>query len=212
MDCHVLNIKPMLLLLLLLLLLSGYAAIIFEKYLVFNKTGVGLFMAVSLWVTRSFGAPSTDMAVSELMHASAEASEIVFFLLSAMTIVEIIDAHQGFKLITDIVTTQNPHLFLWVIGFVTFFLSAILDNLTCTIVMISLLRRIVLPSEYRNILQLFEGLGSPYFQEVDLDSIDRILGAAVVIAANAGGAWTPMGDVTTTMLLLLEDSLSSQWV
>ncbi|GLT51233.1 hypothetical protein SLA2020_246560 [Shorea laevis] len=155
----------------------GYAGIIFEESLAFNKSGVGLLMAVSLWIVRSIGAPSTDIAVSELQHASAEVSEIVFFLLGAMTIVEIVDAHQGFKLVTDIITTRKPRTLLWVVGFVTFFLSSILDNLTSTIVMVSLLRKLVPPSEYR-----------------------KILGAVVVIAANAGGAWTPIGDVTTTML------------
>ncbi|XP_010538620.1 PREDICTED: uncharacterized protein LOC104812909 [Tarenaya hassleriana] len=155
----------------------GYAGIIFEESLAFNKSGVGLLMAVSLWVVRSIGAPSTEIAVSELEHASAEVSEIVFFLLGAMTIVEIVDAHQGFKLVTDNITTRKPKTLLWVIGFVTFFLSSVLDNLTSTIVMVSLLRKLVPPSEYR-----------------------KLLGAVVVIAANAGGAWTPIGDVTTTML------------
>ncbi|XVF01321.1 hypothetical protein REPUB_Repub04eG0077800 [Reevesia pubescens] len=155
----------------------GYAGIIFEESLAFNKSGVGLLMAVSLWVVRSICAPSTDIAVSELTHASAEVSEIVFFLLGAMTIVEIVDAHQGFKLVTDNITTRNPRTLLWVVGFATFFLSSILDNLTSTIVMVSLLRKLVPPSEYR-----------------------KLLGAVVVIAANAGGAWTPIGDVTTTML------------
>ncbi|XP_011092542.1 sodium/proton antiporter 2 [Sesamum indicum] len=155
----------------------GYAGIIFEESLAFNKSGVGLLMAVSLWVIRSIGAPSTEVAVSELSHASAEVSEIVFFLLGAMTIVEIVDAHQGFKLVTDNITTRKPRTLLWVVGFVTFFLSSVLDNLTSTIVMVSLLRKLVPPSEYR-----------------------KLLGAVVVIAANAGGAWTPIGDVTTTML------------
>ncbi|CAI0557475.1 unnamed protein product [Linum tenue] len=155
----------------------GYAGIIFEESLAFNKSGVGLLMAVSLWSVRSIGAPSVDIAVSELQHASAEVSEIVFFLLGAMTIVEIVDAHQGFKLVTDNITTRKPRSLLWVIGLVTFFLSSILDNLTSTIVMVSLLRKLVPPSEYR-----------------------KLLGAVVVIAANAGGAWTPIGDVTTTML------------
>ncbi|KAH9655898.1 Sodium/proton antiporter 1 [Citrus sinensis] len=128
------------------------------------------------WVAAN-QAPSTEIAVSELSRASAEVSEIVFFLLGAMTIVEIVDAHQGFKLVTDNITTRKPRTLLWVIGFVTFFLSSILDNLTSTIVMVSLLRKLVPPSEYR-----------------------KLLGAVVVIAANAGGAWTPIGDVTTTML------------
>ncbi|KAI8554543.1 hypothetical protein RHMOL_Rhmol05G0107300 [Rhododendron molle] len=155
----------------------GYAGIIFEESLAFNKSGVGLLMAVSLWVIRSIGAPSTEVAVSELTHASAEVSEIIFFLLGAMTIVEIVDAHQGFKLVTDNITTRKPRTLLWVVGLVTFLLSSILDNLTSTIVMVSLLRKLVPPSEYR-----------------------KLLGAVVVIAANAGGAWTPIGDVTTTML------------
>uniref|UniRef100_A0A0A0LA82 Citrate transporter-like domain-containing protein n=2 Tax=Cucumis sativus TaxID=3659 RepID=A0A0A0LA82_CUCSA len=155
----------------------GYAGIIFEESLAFNKSGVGLLMAVGLWVIRSIGAPSTEIAASELTHATAEVSEIVFFLLGAMTIVEIVDAHQGFKLVTDGITTRKPRTLLWVIGFVTFFLSSILDNLTTTIIMVSLLRKLVPPSEYR-----------------------KLLGAVIVIAANAGGAWTPIGDVTTTML------------
>ncbi|KAK9667119.1 hypothetical protein RND81_14G234200 [Saponaria officinalis] len=155
----------------------GYAGIIFEESLAFNKSGVGLLMAVSLWVIRSIGAPSTEVAVSELEHATAEVSQIVFFLLGAMTIVEIVDAHQGFKLVTENITTRKPRTLLWVVGFVTFFLSSILDNLTSTIVMVSLLRKLIPPSEYR-----------------------KLLGAVIVIAANAGGAWTPIGDVTTTML------------
>nr|XP_011467749.1 PREDICTED: uncharacterized protein LOC101310625 isoform X3 [Fragaria vesca subsp. vesca] len=155
----------------------GYAGIIFEESLAFNKSGVGLIMAVCLWIVRSIGAPSTDIAVAELQHASAEVSEIVFFLLGAMTIVEIVDSHQGFKLVTDNITTRKPRTLLWVVGFVTFFLSSILDNLTSTIVMVSLLRKLVPPSDFR-----------------------KLLGGVVVIAANAGGAWTPIGDVTTTML------------
>ncbi|KAL2324233.1 hypothetical protein Fmac_023291 [Flemingia macrophylla] len=155
----------------------GYAGIILEQYIAFNKSGVGLVMAVSLWVVRSTAAPSTDTVVSELIRASAEVSEIVFFLLGAMTIVEIVDAHQGFKLVTDNITTRSPCLLLWVIGLVTFFLSSILDSLASTIVMISLLRKLVPPTEYR-----------------------KTLGAVVVIAANAGGAWSPIGAVTTTML------------
>ncbi|KAJ8450997.1 hypothetical protein Cgig2_032622 [Carnegiea gigantea] len=128
------------------------------------------------WVAAN-QAPSTEVAFSELEHATGEVSEIVFFLLGAMTIVEIVDAHQGFKLVTENITTRKPRALLWVVGFVTFFLSSILDNLTTTIVMVSLLRKLVPPSEYR-----------------------KLLGAVVVIAANAGGAWTPIGDVTTTML------------
>ncbi|KAG6545526.1 hypothetical protein Mapa_013128 [Marchantia paleacea] len=155
----------------------GYAGIIFEENLTFNKSGVGLLMAVTLWTIRSIGAPSTEVAVQELAVSSQEVSEIVFFLLGAMTIVEIVDAHQGFKLVTDSITTRKPRLLLWVIGGITFLLSSVLDNLTSTIVMVSLLRKLCPDPERR-----------------------KLLGAVVVIAANAGGAWTPIGDVTTTML------------
>ncbi|KAF5951780.1 hypothetical protein HYC85_009724 [Camellia sinensis] len=102
-----------------LLFVIGYTGIIFEESFAFNKSGVGLCMAVSLWVVRSIGAPSTDIAISELSHVSAEVSEIVFFLLGAMTIVEIVDAHQGFKLVTDIITTRKPKTLLWVLGSLT---------------------------------------------------------------------------------------------
>ncbi|KAL0356868.1 UNVERIFIED_CONTAM: Sodium/proton antiporter 1 [Sesamum calycinum] len=143
---------------------------------VLAAAGTGALAINHSWVAAN-QAPSTEAAVSELSHASGEVSEIVFFLLGAMTIVEIVDAHQGFKLVTDNITTRKPRTLLWVVGFVTFFLSSVLDNLTSTIVMVSLLRKLVPPSEYR-----------------------KLLGAVVVIAANAGGAWTPIGDVTTTML------------
>ncbi|PRQ22913.1 hypothetical protein RchiOBHm_Chr6g0255471 [Rosa chinensis] len=97
----------------------GYAGIIFEESLAFNKSGVGLIMAVCLWIVRSIGAPSTDIvvAVAELQHASAEVSEIVFFLLGAMTIVETVDSHQGFKLVTDNITTRKPRTLLWAVSF-----------------------------------------------------------------------------------------------
>lgn len=165
----------------------GYAGIIFEESLAFNKSGVGLLMAVSLWVIRSIGAPSADIAVEELATKSQEVSEIVFFLLGAMTIVEIIDAHQGFKLVTDNITTRKPRSLLWVVGIITFFLSSILDNLTTTIIMVSLLRKLIPDPEHR-----------------------RFMGAVVVIAANAGGAWTPIGDVTTTMLWIHGQISTSQ--
>lgn len=104
-------------------------------------------------------------------------SEIIYFLLGAMTIVEVVDAHQGFKIITDVINTRSRNTLMWLIGGVTFFMSAVLDNLTSTIVMVSLLRKLCPDPETR-----------------------KFLGAVVVIAANAGGAWTPIGDVTTTML------------
>jgi NhaD family Na+/H+ antiporter len=115
--------------------------------------------------------------LGDLGHHLGDVSQIIFFLLGAMTLVELIDCHGGFKVITDVIHTSSKKKMLWIIGFVTFFLSAILDNLTTTIVMVSLLRKLISDKEER-----------------------LTLGALVVIAANAGGAWTPIGDVTTTML------------
>lgn len=104
-------------------------------------------------------------------------AQILFFLMGAMTIVELIDAHHGFKFITDLIKTRNPKFLLWIVCWVAFFLSAVLDNLTTTIVMVSLVRKLI-PD--KNMRLFFVGL--------------------IVIAANAGGAWSPIGDVTTTML------------
>jgi Na+/H+ antiporter NhaD/arsenite permease-like protein len=106
-----------------------------------------------------------------------QVSEIIFFLLGAMTIVEIVDAHQGFRVVTDFIKTKSKKGLMWTIGILAFVMSSVLDNLTTTIVMVSLLRKLVPNTEAR-----------------------RLFGALVVIAANAGGAWTPIGDVTTTML------------
>lgn len=118
-----------------------------------------------------------EFVTSELQHHLISIAEIIFFLLGAMTIVELIDAHNGFRIITDRINTTNPKTLLWVICWVTFFLSSILDNLTTTIVMVSLARKLINEREMR---LTFVGM--------------------IIIAANAGGAWTPMGDVTTTML------------
>jgi Na+/H+ antiporter NhaD/arsenite permease-like protein len=113
----------------------------------------------------------------QLTEHIGELSGILFFLMGAMTIVELIDAHDGFEVITSRITTNNKRKLLWIISILTFFLSAALDNLTTAIVMVSLLRKLIDDKEDR---LLFVGM--------------------VVIAANAGGAWSPIGDVTTTML------------
>ena len=112
-----------------------------------------------------------------LLHHMEEISSILFFLMGAMTIVELVDAHNGFAVITDRITTRKKSRLLWIIGVLTFFFSAALDNLTTSIVMISLLRKLIADKPTR---WLFAG--------------------AVIISANAGGAWSPIGDVTTTML------------
>lgn len=154
----------------------GYAGIIVEEELAFNKAGVALVMAVSLWVVRSLAGDHNAVSL-ELSESLSEVSEIIYFLLGAMTIVEVVDAHQGFKIITDSINTRSRSTLMWIVGGVTFFMSAVLDNLTSTIVMVSLLRKLCPDPDTR-----------------------KFLGAIVVIAANAGGAWTPIGDVTTTML------------
>jgi Na+/H+ antiporter NhaD/arsenite permease-like protein len=112
-----------------------------------------------------------------LSHHLSSIAEILFFLLGAMTIVELIDAHKGFKIITDQISSKKSVTLLWTIGLLAFFLSSVLDNLTTAIVMVSLLRKIVSDTDQR---KFFAGI--------------------VIIAANAGGAWSPIGDVTTTML------------
>jgi NhaD family Na+/H+ antiporter len=151
----------------------GYLAIIFEHNIRVNKTATALVMAVLCWVLVFSFSPDVH-ALGEKVN---DVSQIIFFLMGAMTLVEVIDVHKGFKIITDLIQTSSKRKMLWVMGLTTFFLSAILDNLTTTIVMISLLRKLV------------------------PDKKDRmLLGGMVVIAANAGGAWTPIGDVTTTML------------
>ena len=152
----------------------GYFAITMEYRIKINKTASALLMAVLTWTLLFLGKGEELASLGEHL---AEVSQIIFFLLGAMTMVELIDSHKGFKVITDLIETNSKKKMLWILGIFTFFLSAILDNLTTTIVMVSLLRKLVPDKKER-----------------------MILGSMVVIAANAGGAWTPIGDVTTTML------------
>lgn len=156
----------------------GYLLIAFEHPIKINKSATAIVAGVLCW---SVYALFSDQSVEHITHQLAEhfgdISAILFFLLGAMTIVELIDAYSGFRIITDRITTKNPKTLLWVICWVTFFLSALLDNLTTSIVMVSLIRKLVPKKEMR----LF-------------------FGGMIVIAANAGGAWSPIGDVTTTML------------
>jgi len=159
----------------------GYIGIIFEEVFEFNKAAVALLMSTGMWVTyadyfQSDGTASASV-VEQLGEQLAEVSDICFFLLAASTIVEVVDLHQGFKVVTNQITTTSKKQLFWTIGFLTFFLSAILNNLTVTIVMCSLLRKLVPVEDDR-----------------------KLFGAMVVVAANAGGVWTPIGDVTTTML------------
>lgn len=155
----------------------GYLAIAFEHPIKINKTATALLTGVLCWTTYVVFTEEKETVLEELSHHLGSVSEILFFLLGAMTIVELVDAHQGFKLITDRITSKNKVTLLWIVAFITFFLSAVLDNLTSAIVMVSVIRKLIKDSESR---KLFAGI--------------------VIIAANAGGAWSPIGDVTTTML------------
>lgn len=164
--------------LLILVFVLGYLAIAFEHPLKLNKTAPALLIGAVMWtIWALFDAVNVKEINNELNHELAEVAQILFFLLGAMTIVELIDAHQGFKIITNRIKTKNARKLLWIISIITFFLSALLDNLTTAIVMVSLLRKLVHDREQR---LYYCGM--------------------VVIAANAGGAWSPIGDVTTTML------------
>jgi len=156
----------------------GYLAIALEHPIKINKTASALLTGVICWTLYAVSSPDSIHHIGEqLAEHLSEISAILFFLMGAMTIVELVDAYQGFRIITDRINTKNPKKLLWIICILTFFLSAILDNLTTAIVMISLIRKLVPNKQMR---LFFAGM--------------------IVIAANAGGAWSPIGDVTTTML------------
>jgi Na+/H+ antiporter NhaD/arsenite permease-like protein len=155
----------------------AYAAIALEHPIGINKSASALLGAGLLWTVYAVLSGDPALIDKQLSESVSATAQIVFFLIGAMTIVEVIDAHNGFEVITSLIRTKKQATLMWLVGFVTFFLSAVLDNLTTTIVMISLMRKL---------------LANPS---------DRLFFASmIVIAANAGGAWSPIGDVTTTML------------
>ena len=128
----------------------GYLAIAFEHPIKINKTASALITGVLCWtVYVLLTHENPDMVVEELSLHLGAVSEILFFLLGAMTIVELVDAHHGFKVITDRINTRNSRSLLWVLSIITFFLSAILDNLTTSIVMVSLLRKLINDQDQR---------------------------------------------------------------
>ena len=155
----------------------AYAAIALESPIKVNKSASALIGAGLLWTVYGMLRGDPALLDQQLNEAVSSTAQIVFFLIGAMTIVEVIDAHNGFTVITSLIRTKKQATLMWLVGFVTFFLSAILDNMTTTIVMVSLMKKL---------------LGN---------QSDRLFFAAlIVIAANAGGAWSAIGDVTTTML------------
>lgn len=182
-----------------LIFVIGYLSITLEHPLKLDKTVPALIMASLIWAVLAIGFVNGwfDVINSEeqafnylsggeaamegfegtLLHHLGKTSEILIFLIGAMTIVEIIDLHRGFEVLKTAVKTRSKRKLLWIIGTLAFCLSAIIDNLTATIVLITLLRKLIHKREER---LWYAGL--------------------VVIAANAGGAWSPIGDVTTTML------------
>jgi Na+/H+ antiporter NhaD/arsenite permease-like protein len=182
------------------LFVIGYMSITLEHPLKLDKTVPALLMAATMWALLSFGfnqgwfsviddhghvfnvlegdpKEQMDGFLKNLMHHFGKTAEILVFLIGAMTIVEIIDLHRGFDIIKSRIKTTNKVRLLWTLGIVAFILSAIIDNLTATIVLVTLLRKLIPKREYRI-----------WFASL------------IVIAANAGGAWSPIGDVTTTML------------
>lgn len=191
-------------LLMVVVFVIGYIAIALEHPLKIDKAASALLIGTLTWVVYISGAfeiftSGVSTAWNEYFAANPDAntiegmqhfivhnqiiehlgeiSEILFFLLGAMTIVEITDQHEGFKVITDRIKTTHKVKLLWIISFITFFLSAMLDNLTTTIVMVALLRKLIDDKHTR-----------------------WFYASMVVLAANAGGAWSPIGDVTTIML------------
>jgi Na+/H+ antiporter NhaD/arsenite permease-like protein len=184
--------------LMIVVFILGYAAIALEHPLKVNKSATALFLAVAMWVLFVIGGEQVLVSTASfqeyllknpggsfldwlshhaLLEHLGEISEILFFLLGAMTIVELVDSHEGFRIITDKIKTTNKVKLLWVISIITFFLSAVLDNLTTSIVMVALLRKLVSDKKER---WFYAGM--------------------VIIAANSGGAFSPIGDVTTIML------------
>ena len=158
------------------LFILGYACIALEHPLKINKSASALLLAGLLWTVYALTSGDHELK-PVLTEFLGETAETVFFLLGAMTIVTLIEDYQGFRVITDKITTTNKKKLLWVVCILAFFLSALLDNMTTAIVMVSLLRKLI------------------------ADKKDRLMFAGmVIIAANAGGAWSPIGDVTTIML------------
>lgn len=155
----------------------AYASIALEHPLGVNKAASALIGAGLLWTIYALNGGDPHVVSENLNESVATTAQIVFFLMGAMTIVEVVDAHNGFFVITSRIKTTKITSLLWLVGFVTFFLSSILDNLTTTIVMISLMKKLL-----------------------DRHSDRLFFAGIIVIAANAGGAWSPIGDVTTTML------------
>jgi Na+/H+ antiporter NhaD/arsenite permease-like protein len=155
----------------------GYLLIALEHPVKIDKAATALIIGSFCWALYAFSGADAHHISEHLKHHLVDIAEILFFLLGAMTIVELIDAHQGFSVITDKINTTNKVKLIWILSILTFFFSAALDNLTTAIVMSALLTKLIKDKED---LWIFAGM--------------------VIVSANAGGAWSPIGDVTTIML------------
>jgi Na+/H+ antiporter NhaD/arsenite permease-like protein len=168
------------------LFIVGYLCIALEHVLKVNKAATALLMFVGTWTLLMVGGPaeffpgSSDLVhdvVKAIEHHLGEAGTTLFFLMGAMTIVEVVDQSGGFNFVRGMLASKSKKSLMWKVAFMTFILSAILDNLTTSIVMVMILRKLV------------------------EDRKDRIIYASlVIIAANSGGAFSPIGDVTTIMI------------
>lgn len=164
--------------LVMIVFLLGYASIVIEEMIKLNKAATALLMGIGCWTILFLEpAESAERHLFIFTFQMFKVSQVLFFLLGALTIVEIISAHKGFKIITEKLKIRSKRKMLWTSGIITFFMSSVLDNLTTTVVMVSLISKLVQEKEDR-----------------------MLLGGAIVIAANGGGAWTPIGDVATTLL------------
>lgn len=167
----------MLTVIILVIFVAGYLAIALEHKIHVNKAASALITGVLCWTVYILQHSNTHIVSEELLHGFGEIASILFFLMGAMTIVELVDAHNGFEILTQGISTKSKTKLLFIVAIITFFLSALLDNLTTAIVMTSLCVKLLPEKEDR---LWFAGI--------------------VIIAANFGGAWSPLGDVTTTML------------
>ena len=159
-----------------LIFILGYACIALEHKIKIDKAATALFMFGIIWSIYAIYSGDTDTG-SKLLEHLGSTCETLIFLIGAMTIVDLIDSHGGFGVITSRITSRHKITLLWILAFITFFMSAVLDNMTTTIIMIMMLRKIIPDSRER---WIFAGI--------------------IIIAANSGGAWSPIGDVTTIML------------
>lgn len=165
--------------LIIIVFLLAYIVIAFEHSFKINKTAPALLSGALCWTIYILFSSDKDIVSEQLLEDMGAFSGILFFLMGAMTIVEIVDLHGGFNVITELIKQTNKRKLLWIISGIAFFLSPVLDNLTTAIVVVSLLQKLIADPRER---LYFVGM--------------------IVVAANAGGAWSPIGDVTTTMLWL----------